>query len=336
MKRIWTEELTQAERFHEHSTSQVYPSLIPKNYNAYIESINDNSALKKQFHPSEQELAGDGLEDPIGDKNFHKAPQLIHRYENRVLLMPTTRCPINCRYCFRKNELHEKLDLFASRWQETLAYIRDHEEINEVILTGGDPLVLTTSKLKTISDDLKQIEHIKFFRIHTRTPIVLPSRIDSELVEWFKECHENFQRFHLVLHTNHIQEWNKENILLIKHLKTLSIEMLSQSVLLKGVNDSTRALEELFLFLATQGITPYYLHHPDQVKGAMHFTLSLEAGRKIYSKLRRKLPGWAVPQYVIDIPHGEGKVSAFNPESFTFSGELINRNGELVKVPLSH
>lgn len=337
----WTHEFKEAlkssadlKEFFETDFPEVgYPIFIPKVFAAKILEAGPESPLWKQFLPhAEENNESVGRIDPIGDKVHAKNNQLIHRYENRALFTPTTVCPVLCRYCFRKNELAEKDEIFDQKFQEALAYLRVYPEINEIIFTGGDPFILSNEKLAFYLQEFSEVESIKYVRFHTRTPVILPSRIDEGLIAILQSARVLFKRSLLMIHVNHASEITEDVEAGILELVDNGIEVFSQSVLLKGVNDSTSALYDLYSKLADIKVKPYYLHHPDEARGAMHFYMDLEAGRKIFAPLHNKLPGWALPQYIIDIPGGEGKVQAFNPESFEFAGTLINRNGEKVKI----
>jgi lysine 2,3-aminomutase len=310
-----------------------YPIFIPKNFAQKIKTSGLDSALGKQFLPHLDEARNlSGRYDPIGDKTYSKGNQLIHRYQNRVLFTPTTVCPIICRYCFRKNELAEKDEVFNQNFEKAKEYLRKNPEINEVIFTGGDPLILSNEKLASFIQDFSEISTIKYLRFHSRTPIILPSRIDEGFIAVMLSAKEIFKRSMLMIHVNHIDELDDEVVIGIKSLIAAGIEVYSQTVLLKNVNDTTNSLFELFSALADLGVQPYYLHHPDEALGAMHFHMTLEKGRRIVHPLHNLLPGWALPEYVIDIPGGEGKVQALNPEKFAFGGTLINRLGKEIKL----
>ena len=310
-----------------------YPLFIPKVFATKILKAGPGSPLWNQFLPSSEENnIAIGRLDPIGDKIHAKNNQLIHRYENRALFTPTTVCPVLCRYCFRKNELAASDEIFDQKFQEAKAYLKANPEINEVIFTGGDPFVLSNEKIGFYLQEFSEIDSIKYVRFHTRTPIILPSRIDEGLLAILESAKALFKRSMVMIHVNHESELTDDVISAIEKLTEHNIELFSQSVLLKGVNDTTVALYNLFLKLSDIKVKPYYLHHPDEALGAMHFYIGLPEGRRIFAPLHNKLPGWALPQYIIDIPGGEGKIPAFNPESFEFLGELINRNGEKVKI----
>lgn len=322
--------LEEASLFFDYSFAESnYPIFIPKSFAKKIKALGPESVLWKQFLPSSLENQNNiiGLYDPIGDKIHSKGNQIIHRYANRVLFTPTTICPIACRYCFRKNELSNHDKIFEPYFHETLNYLKDNTEINEIIFSGGDPLILANEKLANYMDEFSRIEHIKYIRFHTRAPVILPSRIDGQFIDVLKKYSKKFNRLMLMIHVNHIDEIDSDVSDSIRRLTENGIELFSQTVLLRNINNNTETLKKLFLRLSDLKITPYYLHHPDQALGAMHFYISLEEGRKIFAPLHNQLPGWALPQYVIDIPGGEGKTNAFNPENFSFSGKLINRNG---------
>lgn len=308
-----------------------YPIFIPLKLAEKIRSLGLDSPLAKQFLPHQDELIPGGLVDPIGDHRHSPTPMIVHRYESRALLLPTNRCPVICRYCFRKNELYESQDpLFKPEMNVALEYLNTHPEIHEVIFSGGDPFMLSNEKLAEILQQLKQIPHLKYLRFHTRFGALVPERFDSELLRLLTEAKGHFAKLLIMIHTNHPAEWDFENLNLVHQLSKNGFDLRTQSVLLKGVNDDPEILINLFSPLIERGVSPYYLHHPDQVKGAQHFRLPLRVGRKIYSQMRRKLPGWALPRYMVDLPEGEGKVEAFNPEAFEFSGQLINQYGRLV------
>lgn len=310
-----------------------YPIFIPKSFAYKIKNHGKNSPLWNQFLPhQEEDNCQTGRYDPIGDITHSKGNQLIHRYQNRVLFTPTTVCPILCRYCFRKNELADKNDLFDQNFDEAKNYLRTNPEINEVIFSGGDPLILSNEKLADFIQDFSEIENIKYIRFHSRTPVILPSRIDEGFIAVMNSAKVIFKRSMLMIHINHADELDSEVLQAISALTDAGIEVFSQTVLLRGINDETTILAELFTRLAEIKVRPYYLHHPDEALGAMHFYMNLETGRKIVQPLHNLLPGWALPLYVIDIPGGEGKISALNPESFDFSGTLLNRHGKPIKL----
>jgi lysine 2,3-aminomutase len=314
------------------AVDKVYPLFVPYRLAELMKQEGPQGILAREFLSHPDELDSLGYEDPIGDKNFNKAPQLIHRYPSRALFTPTTVCPVHCRYCFRKNELTQQEDLFKSDFDQTIVYLNEHPEISEIIFTGGDPLTVSNEKLDRYLEAFSRISSIKDIRFHSRFPVILPERLDDDFSLLIKKYSAVFRTISLAIHANHVQEFDalaRENI---QKLATLPLQLLSQTVLLKGVNDSVQSLLDLFNLFLDLKIRPYYLHHPDQVKGGMHFYLPLEDGRRLYAMLRGHLPGWAIPHYIFDIPHGHGKVSAFNPESYLFSGRLIGQNGKPIEI----
>lgn len=284
---------------------QPYKVFIPTSFAYRIKEAGMNSALWKQFIPSTEENNTAGFHDPIGDKIHAKDNGIIHRYKNRILFSPTTICPINCRYCFRKNELEQQEDFLKANLNKLIEYLFNHPEVEEVILTGGDPLILSNKKLEEIFIYLSKVSTVKYIRLHSRTPVILPRRMDNDLYDLFKSYQDKFEAITLAIHTNHSTELTSNFFDKIAPFKDFNL--ISQSVLLKGVNNSTTELVDLFKALNKAGIRPYYLHHPDQVMGGGHFYLSQEEGALIYTALRNNLPGWMIPHYVVDSPMGTGK-----------------------------
>lgn len=321
-----SDQLYQFLGIEEKFADEVYPVFVTKNLAKRIKVSGEHSPLWRQFVPDRGELDEQGalgLYDPIGDSAHSKGSGIIHRYKNRLLFSPTTICPVNCRYCFRKNELAQKDEILKGKLDSLLTYLGKHPEVEEVILTGGDPLMLSDGKLEEIITALSG--KVKYLRLHSRVPVVMPERITQNLCSLFETASKCFEVFSLAIHANHTQEFDESVINAIKSLRACAVQLLSQSVLLKGVNDSAPELIALFKLFSRLGIRPYYLHHPDRVKGAMKYSLSLEKGRQIYSTLRNELPGWAIPHYVIDPENGQGKNLAYNPESLHFSGQLLDR-----------
>lgn len=289
-----------------------YPVFVPLPLADKIKKSGPGSALWLQFVPHEKELFEGGLSDPIADGAHSPTPMIVHRYLNRALYFPTQNCPVICRYCFRKNELNADHEAFGTQRNQALAYLDSHKEIQEVILSGGDPLILGPSKLRHHLEDLQSIQHLKYLRFHTRTPVILPERIDADFLKMLQNLSSHFSRVSIVVHCNHPDELDERFYKACQEMRESGAFVLSQSVLLKGVNDSLEELVQMYEKLIDAGVFPYYLHHPDDVKGAQHFMLSLEEGRALVSKLRQRLPGWAIPRYTIELPEGRGKVDAMN------------------------
>lgn len=310
-----------------------YPVFVPRELAKKIKQKGPDSALWKQFVPSMKEEDQSGLKDPIGDQVHQKKGQLIHRYQNRALFLPTTKCPVICRYCFRKNELYDSQfhKDFSPQFNETLHYLKNHPEIEEIIFSGGDPLVLSDQKIWQYAQAFREAG-IKMIRFHTRMPVVLWQRIDAEFIALMKKLTEIFEVVTIAIHVNHSEELSDKLCRVSQELAKLPLQLISQTVLLKSINDEAQELKKLFTELVKMRIRPYYLHHPDPVAGGQHFCLNLAEGRKIYHQLRRISPGWALPHYIIDISEGRGKTLAYNSESWDFSGEFIDKDGEIAKM----
>ncbi len=270
-----------------------------------IKSEESNSPISRQFIPSpfEIEKKSDELKDPIGDVLHSPVTGIVHRYPDRVLLTPTLTCPVYCRFCFRRETVGNGMLNYADL-KNALDYIQNHSEIWEVILSGGDPLSLATRRLKELIGSINKIDHVGVIRIHTRVPIIDPKRITSDLIAALK-CEKPV---FIVVHCNHSNELVSESKAAISRLVENGFPMLSQSVLLKGINDDAETLSALMKMLVQCRVKPYYLHHGDKAEGTNHFRTTLAAGQKIIGKLRGRISGLCQPNYMLDIPDGHGKV----------------------------
>ncbi len=284
-----------------------YPIFIPRKFAAKIKAAGPESALWRQFVPTQNEESLDGLIDPIGDTVCGQERGIVHRYQNRLLFFPTAVCPIQCRYCFRKNELHSGEELFRPKREILANYLRAHPEVSEVIFSGGDPLILSDEVLFNWIDLIAEFKHVKYLRFHTRTPIILPERLNADFLGRLENYQEHFHKILFVIHSNHPSELTDEVKKASQLWRKSPFEFLSQSVLLAGVNDDVEILKEFFEELVALGIRPYYLHHPDNARGTMHFNISKGNGLEILRKLRSHLSGWALPHYVVDSPDARGK-----------------------------
>lgn len=272
-----------------------------------LEQEASQGPIYKQFVPQEEELihTADELADPIGDQCHEKVKGLVHRYPDRCLLKVSNVCPTYCRFCFRKEMIGPGSQPMSSEdLRNAYDYIRNHSEIWEVILTGGDPLILNKKYLRLILENLEAIQHVDVVRIHTRIPIVDPAKIDAELLRALKLK----KALYLVVHVNHPDELTESAIKACSALVEAGIPLLSQSVLLRGVNDSAEILTQLFKTLVKHRIKPYYLHHPDLVRGTAHFRMSIKEGQAIVKQLQGSISGLCQPTYVVDLPNGGGKV----------------------------
>lgn len=267
--------------------------------------------VARQFLPDIQELdVRDGdLGDPIGDEAHSPVKGLTHRYPDRVILHVTKTCEVYCRFCFRREAVGDEGHLALAEVIAALDYVAVNPAIREVILTGGDPLVLSPRRIKDLVARISAIGHVETLRIHTRVPVVAPERVSAALVSAL----ETRLTVVLVVHANHAAEFTDTARAGLRTLHRAGIMLLSQSVLLKGVNDSLPALEGLFRELMRCGVKPYYLHHCDLAKGVSHFRTSISEGMALMRGLRGRLAGPLIPTYVIDIPGGFGKVPV-NPD----------------------
>ena len=262
--------------------------------------------LAAQFVPTLAELLtrAEELTDPIGDHAHAPSPGLTHRYPDRVILHATQTCEVYCRFCFRRESVGSTGHLPEEALGAALVHIAQTPAIREVILTGGDPMVLSPRRLSSILRRLDQIPHVDIVRFHTRIPVVNPARVTDDLIAAL----DIRPAVWVVVHTNHPAEITPEACAAFRKLTRAGVPLLSQSVLLKGVNDSADTLETLFRALIANRVKPYYLHHPDLAKGTSHFRLPIAEGQKIMAQLRGRLSGIAQPTYVLDIPGGHGKV----------------------------
>ncbi|MCK5882709.1 MAG: KamA family radical SAM protein [Bacteriovoracaceae bacterium] len=328
---------SELEDFFETDIPQIdYAVQIPRKLAIKIKRSKKGSPLWNQFLPSfletQDEIQRAGLADPIGDEVHHQDGQIVHRYHNRLLFLPTKNCAGICRFCFRKNNIENDSKIFDSNFSATLDYLKNHLEVEELIFSGGDPFLLTDERIAYYMTQFSENTLLRHIRFHTRIPTFMPERVTDKLFGILSEFSKKFTKINIVVHINHPDELDHEVVASIKRLKDAGVDVLSQTVLLKGVNDDPLVLKSLIDKLLLAGIRPYYLHHPDRVKGGMHFYMDLEKGRKIFASLRNLVPGWAIPQYIIDIPGGQGKTNAFNPESFESSGRFITKDGKIVKI----
>jgi len=275
----------------------------------FMSDIKDNNeVLKKQFIPSKNELIflPEELEDPIGDEIWSPVEGVTHRYPDRVLLKPTYMCAGYCRFCFRRYKVsHTEYNLKEETTFKALDYIRTHTKIEEVILTGGDPLTLTDKVLGKILAELSNMEHVKILRFHTRVPSLLPSRITPEFIQLLKNTNKSIW---IATHINHSEEFKPETKKCLSLFIDNGIPVVMQSVLLKGINNSAQDLINLFKTAVENRVKPYYLHYPDLAKGTKHFRIPLQEAILLVKSLRGKISGLCIPHFILDIPGGKGKI----------------------------
>ena len=272
-----------------------------------VEMIESGGApIARQFVPSAAELrvAPEERADPIGDDRFAPLKGIVHRYPDRVLLKPLLVCPVYCRFCFRREAVGKGGALTARELTAALGYIRGNPAIWEVIITGGDPFLLSARRVKAIVRALDAIPHAQVIRFHTRVPIVEPGRVTPTLVAALA----TEKAVYVAIHANHPRELTAATRAACARLSKAGIPLLGQSVLLKGINDDAATLEALFRGLVAMRVKPYYLHHADLARGTAHFRTTLSAGRDLIRTLRGRISGLCQPTYVVDLPGGFGKV----------------------------
>ncbi len=262
--------------------------------------------LLRQVMPVAAELAaaaGFGA-DPLAESGAFTAPGLLHKYRGRALLITTGACAVNCRYCFRREFAYAE-QVGSSALAQSLAAIGADSSIEEVILSGGDPLSLSDSRLRALGEQLAQIPHVRRLRLHTRLPVVLPSRVDAGLMQWLGELPWPVA---VVLHSNHGNEIDASVRAACERLRASGVTLLNQTVLLRGVNDSVGALSDLSQRLFAAGVVPYYLHMLDKVRGAAHFEVPETTARQLLGELASSLSGYLVPRLVREVPGAPAKL----------------------------
>jgi lysine 2,3-aminomutase len=274
-----------------------------------VDPADPNDPIARQFLPSLEELTilPQELSDPIGDAAHSPVKGIVHRYRDRALFKIVAACPVYCRFCFRREMIGPAKEnaLTKEDFEAALAYIAAHAEIREVILTGGDPFILSPRRMAEVTTRLADIAHVKLIRWHTRVPVTDPVRMSDELVA---ALHAPGATTYVAVHANHAREFSPAAKLAIARLVDGGIPLVSQSVLLKGVNDNAQALCDLMHAFLDNRIKPYYLHHPDLAPGTSHFRLGIDEGLALMGALRAQLSGLAMPAYMLDIPGGFGKV----------------------------
>lgn len=275
---------------------------------ALIDSEDPDDPIARQFIPSAQELVSVSGEnaDPIGDDAHSPVAGIVHRYPDRVLFKLVHVCAVYCRFCFRREMVGpgKATALSDTAYREALDYIRSHPEIWEVILTGGDPLMLSPRRLAEIMTELAAIDHVKIIRIHTRVPVAAPDRIDQDMIAALRV--EGATTW-IAVHANHPRELSPEARAACARLADAGIPLVSQSVLLRGVNDDAATLEALMRAFVECRIKPYYLHHGDLAPGTAHLRTTIAQGQELMRGLRGRVSGLCQPDYVLDIPGGHGK-----------------------------
>ncbi len=281
---------------------------VPRSYVDKMEKGNWNDPLLKQVLPVQDETkkAEGFVFDPVGDLNAVVSSGVLQKYQGRVLLITTGACAVHCRYCFRRHFPYADSLPDKKKWQATLASIENDKSIHEVILSGGDPLMIPDERLKEVCSELAKIPHIKTLRFHTRIPIFLPERINPVFLKWLTEL--PIQKV-MVIHANHANELDQDVGRSLSKLREAGVTLLNQSVLLAGVNDSVDVLSDLSHRLFEFQVLPYYLHQLDRVQGSAHFEVDRKEAVSLLNGLKRGLPGYLVPRLVEEISGERSKLA---------------------------
>ena len=283
-----------------------FPVFAPLPFVAKMCPGDPHDPLLRQVLPLDEELqetAGYGV-DPVGDRLAARQPGVLQKYNGRALLITTGACAVHCRYCFRRHFPYEEVPRSPQEWAAVCAQLATDGSLAEVILSGGDPLMLTDSRLADVAQQLAEIPHLRRLRVHTRLPIMIPQRVTANLVDWLRGTRLTPI---VVVHANHPRELDESVGRALAQLVDAGIPLLNQAVLLRGVNDRLETLLELSRRLLDLRVMPYYLHQLDKVAGAAHFAVAEQRGRQLVEQLREQLPGYAVPRYVQELPGAPSK-----------------------------
>jgi L-lysine 2,3-aminomutase len=283
-----------------------FPLRVPRPFLARMRRGDPQDPLLRQVLPlgAEARTVGGFVDDPVGDRAALRAQGLLHKYRGRALLVATGACAVHCRYCFRRHFPYSEASATSPRWDPALEYLSGDASVEEVILSGGDPLALSDERLAELAARLAAIPHLRRLRVHTRLPVVLPQRVEDALLDWLTGSR---LRPVVVIHTNHAQEIDEAVRAALRRLSTAGVTLLNQAVLLRGVNDTPQALAALSEALFAAGVLPYYLHQLDRVHGAAHFEVDERRACALHEALAARLPGYLVPRLVREVPGAPGK-----------------------------
>ncbi len=295
------------EHYHHQAEAQ-FKTIVPKSFASKMLKGDVNCPLLKQVLPLKEELV---LEkgyhfDPLGEKQSNPVKGVLHKYHGRVLVTLTTTCAVHCRYCFRRHFPYEENRLSTKDWGHVLNYLQSHPEVHEVIVSGGDPLLIPNANLVKFVDEISTLKQIETLRVHTRLPVVLPVRLDQGLIDMFSKLKLNKV---VVLHINHPNELCDEIKSGVERLRQANVMVFNQAVLLKGINDDSAVLETLCRRLFDSGILPYYLHFLDKVHGAKHFEVEKQYALFLHKSIQDKLPGYLVPKLVEEVAGAKSKLA---------------------------
>ena len=308
--------------------AQHYATAIPPAFLDLITSPDDPIGVQVVPSAQELEIAPEERSDPIGDNALSPVPGIVHRYADRALLKPLLICPLYCRFCFRREHVGPDGGVLDdAALEQALEWLRTHKQIREVILTGGDPLMLSPRRLGHIVAELSRMPHVTTIRVHSRVPVADPERVTDALLDAL----ETNKAMWMAVHINHAREMSEPARACLKRIVRRGIPLLGQSVLLRGVNDSEQALEDLFRAMVETRMRPYYLHQLDPAPGTAHFHVPVEEGQRLLGGLRGRVTGLAWPLYVLDIPGGYGKVP-LGPEYVQGPQQVKDPKGETHKL----
>lgn len=284
-----------------------FPLRVPRGYLSRIRKGDLTDPLLRQVLPLQEELESvpGYCTDPVGDLEASATPGVLHKYNGRVLLTATGACAIHCRYCFRRHFPYADENPGRHNWSGAIEYLQSHPEVDELILSGGDPLMLDTPQLQQLSQRLESLPQLERLRLHTRLPVVLPERIDASLLAWLQGLPWQVV---MVIHSNHAAELDATVSRALQQLHQSGVTLLNQSVLLRGINDDESTLSELHRALFRQHVLPYYLHLLDRVAGAAHHDVTEDEARALLSKLRASQPGYLVPRLVREVAGESHKI----------------------------
>ncbi len=294
------------------SAENAFGFRVPRAFAAKMRHGDINDPLLRQVLPiGEEERDAPGYAfDAVGDLAARQAPGVLHKYRGRALLIASGSCAVNCRYCFRRHFPYAEETAASEQWRSAVDYLKSDDSISEVLLSGGDPLSLSTAKLQALSEALRPLSHIRRLRIHTRLPVVLPDRIDAEFLAWLEALPWPCV---VVIHANHGNELCDDVHAALARLKASGATVLNQSVLLAGVNDDVQVLADLSERLFACGVMPYYLHQLDAVKGAGHFAVADSTAVALHTSLMAALPGYLVPKLVRETAGEANKSPVYGP-----------------------
>jgi len=283
------------------SAARCFRLQVPRGFVARMARGDADDPLLRQVLPlaAELEASGGYSLDPLQEMQSMAAPGVLHKYQGRVLLTVTGACAVHCRYCFRRHYPYNEANAARQDARVAVDYLQQHPDVTEVILSGGDPLSLSDQRLAALAGRLAAVPHVRRLRIHSRLPVVLPERVDEQLLDWITTTR---LRTVLVIHCNHPNEIDATVRESMDKLRSSGVTLLNQSVLLRGVNDQPETLVRLSERLFEAGVLPYYLHQLDRVQGASHFAVEAATGRRLAALMREQLPGYLVPRLVREIP----------------------------------